>query len=210
MNADSMNMEGGGDNCPLESMFGDEDVLPLSDIAADITQLVTSCRNGNLNDNGNGMNKNQNEIQNQSQNLFEEIIDGTDQIRNMYANGYDNNSLYRLMSSTNENISDKDNKNDLNNHIQKNTMGDYNKLENNCFLSSTNTQTQGHGQGHGQGQGLGRSQQLRGQPLSQLSSFDTMASRVSAPNLLRLEELSTIKSGTYLHFIVIFSSFIFV
>ena len=34
-------MEGGGDNCPLESMFGDEDILPLSDIAADITQLVT-------------------------------------------------------------------------------------------------------------------------------------------------------------------------
>ena len=26
MNADLMNMEGGGDNCPLESMFGDEDV----------------------------------------------------------------------------------------------------------------------------------------------------------------------------------------
>ena len=38
MNADSMHMEGGGDNCPLESMFGDEDILPLSDIAADINK----------------------------------------------------------------------------------------------------------------------------------------------------------------------------
>ena len=203
MNADSMNMEGGGDNCPLESMFGDEDILPLSDIAADITQLVTSCRNGNPNgngnENGNGNGNGINNNKNENQSLMDDIINGADHIRNIYSNGYDNNNSYRLISS-NKNINNNDNKNDLNNHIQNNNIGNYDKLKNNNFSSSSHTKQTQEGHGHGHADGQGRSQLLRGQPLSQLSSFDTMASRVSAPNLQRLEELSVIKSGTYFFF----------
>ena len=62
MNADIASAPGCVD---IGSVFRDEDTLPLSTIAADMTLLVNSCCNNNGNNSGNN---NQNNVQNNGQN----------------------------------------------------------------------------------------------------------------------------------------------
>ena len=192
-------LELGLDNSIIDSMFCDEDILPLSDIAADITRLVTSCRNGNRNNDGDiNINENENE------NLLNEIINHNDESRK--------NISDRLNSSINNQT--HNNSNNSNSNIDSNN---YNKLNKNNYLSSSQTHSNTNmninmntnTNKQTQSLSLAQSQNLNGQQISQMPSFDTMASRVSAPNLLRLQEMSVHKSGTHHTFCIDLSVFSF-
>ena len=139
MNADIANAPGGID---IGSVFGEEDTLPLSTIAADMTQLVTSCRNRDSNNYSGGSGSGSGDIN--------------------YSDEFDSN----LCS-----VSPNDTR----------PSREITRYDSNFPPTSS--------------QLLSQSLSLRGQPISQMQSFDTMASRVSAPNLLNLQEISATKSG---------------
>ena len=200
-------LELGLDNSIIDSMFCDEDILPLSDIAADITRLVTSCRNGNRNNDGD-INTNINI--NENENLLNEIINHNDESRK--------NISDRLNSSINNQTHNINNNSNSNSNIDSNN---YNKLNKNNYLSSSQTHSNTNintnmninmntnTNKQSQSLSLAQSQNLNGQQISQMPSFDTMASRVSAPNLLRLQEMSVHKSGTHHTFCIDISVFSF-
>ena len=141
MNSDIANAPGGVD---IGSIFGEEDTVPLSTIAADMTQLVTSSRNGTKHSSNSNC-----------------LADGSDSplassayVRKGYGNGpYGTNNI-RGYPCTN--------------------------------------MSHGNLTGHQLDAGGG----LAGQPISQMQSFDTLASRVSAPNLVHLLEMSSHKLRT--------------
>lgn len=135
MNSDIANTPGGVD---IGSIFGEEDTVPLSAIAEDMTMLVTSSRNGKNAVGNSNFNEN----------------------AGAYGGG---------TSAVNTG------------HVLNN--GSRNNQDGRHFTDSDNFSCiQGNS-------GLG------GLPISQMNSFDTMASRVSAPNLVSLHEMSLRKAG---------------
>lgn len=133
MNSDIANAPGGYE---VGSIFGEEDTVPLSSIADDMNQLVTSA--------GNSKENSQSE----------------------------NSNLDNLSSTYAANMSVQNAANILNSTSAGRRNMQYTDASNMNFTNS-----------------------LGGQPISQMQSFDTMASRVSAPNLVSLSELSAHKSG---------------
>lgn len=142
MNSDIANAPGGVD---IGSIFGEEDTVPLSTIAADMTQLVTSSRNGT---------KGRSDIA--------YLADG---------------SNLPVISSE---------------YTRKGLgvgVGPYGA--NNIRGYPCTNMSHGNFTGHQLDAGGGLA--LAGQPISQMQSFDTLASRVSAPNLVHLLEMSSHK-----------------
>lgn len=151
MNSDIANAPGGVD---IGSIFGEEDTVPLSMIAADMTQLVTSSRNG---------------TKSRSATAFPYSADGSD---------------LPLVSTA---------------CVRKgHGVGPF-RANNNRGFACTNMS-----HGNFTGQQLEAGGGLAGQPISQMQSFDTLASRVSAPNLVHLLEMSSHKlSKLHSHFITV-------
>lgn len=140
MNSDIANTPGGVD---IGSIFGEEDTVPLSTIAEDMTMLVTSSRNG------------KNAVGNSN---FNENA-GT------YGGGTSTvNTGHVLNNGSQSNIS-------------------RNNQDGRHFTDSDNFSC------------IQGNSALAGLPISQMNSFDTMASRVSAPNLVSLHEMALRKAG---------------
>lgn len=153
MNSDIANAPGGVD---IGSIFGEEDTVPLSAIAADMTQLVTSSRNG---------------IKSRSNTAFPYSADGSD-----------------LPSASTA-------------HVRKGQgVGPFGASNNRGFACTNMSH------GNFTGQQLEAGGGLAGQPISQMQSFDTLASRVSAPNLVHLLEMSSHKLSTLLLRSITFST----
>ena len=134
MNSDIANAPGGYE---VGSIFGEEDTVPLSSIADDMNELVTSASNSKENS------------QSENSNL--------DNLSSTYAANMSVQNAANILSSSNS--------------AGRRNM-QYNDASSMNFTGS-----------------------LGGQPISQMQSFDTMASRVSAPNLVSLSEMSAHKSG---------------
>ena len=148
MNSDIANTPGGVD---IGSIFGEEDTVPLSMIAEDMTLLVTSSRNG------------KNAVGNSN------FIESS----GSYGGGASAvNSGHALNNGSQSNVS-------RNNHDGR-QFADSDNFG--CLQVNTG---------------------LAGLPISQMNSFDTMASRVSAPNLVSLHEMSLRKAGNSSHLLPI-------
>lgn len=144
MNSDIANAPGGVD---IGSIFGEEDTVPLSTIAADMTQLVTSSRNGT-----------------KGRSYIAYLADGSDLAKPSSA--YTRKGLGVGVG-----------------------VGPYGA--NNIRGYPCTNMSHGNFTGHQLDAGGGLA--LAGQPISQMQSFDTLASRVSAPNLVHLLEMSSHK-----------------
>ena len=145
MNSDIANAPGGVD---IGSIFGEEDTVPLSTIAADMTQLVTSSRNGTKS----------------RSNIASYLADGSD--LPVTSSAYTRTGVGVGVG-----------------------VGPYGA--NNIRGYPCTNMSHGNFTGHQLDAGGGLA--LAGQPISQMQSFDTLASRVSAPNLVHLLEMSSHK-----------------